>query len=85
MAQTLRLTLAQLLIPHSVAATMSQCSKALANFSRLLGLCRIQWSSFAKPHSEEYTPPHHLDGLQLLPVREFGNLSRFPFCAVVAP
>src|SRR6202051_5165582 len=26
-----------------------------------------------------------LDGLQLLPVRELGNLSGFPFCAVVAP
>ena len=45
-------------IPHSTAATMSQCSSALANFSRLSGLFRSQCSSFEKPHSDEYVPPH---------------------------
>ena len=37
-AQTLRFACAGFLIPQSVAATMSQCSNALANFSRFSGL-----------------------------------------------
>src|SRR5580704_3427531 len=45
-------------IPQSTAATMSQCSSAVANFSRLSGLLRSQCSSLEKPHSDEYVPPH---------------------------
>src|SRR5271165_7689823 len=58
-AQMLRFALLGSVTPHNVAATMSQCSNALANSPRLSGLWRSQWSSFANPHSEEYTPPHH--------------------------
>ena len=59
MAQTLRFPFFASVMPHSVAATMSQCSKAETNSPRFPGLCRSQCSSFEKPHSEEYTPPHH--------------------------
>ena len=59
MAQMLRFTFAGSLMPHRVAATMSQCSIADANSPRFSGLCRSQCSNFEKPHSEEYTPPHH--------------------------
>ena len=59
MAQTLRFTFLGSVMPHSVAATMSQCSNAETNSERFAGLCRSQCSSFEKPHSEEYTPPHH--------------------------
>jgi len=52
-AQTLRLTFFASEMPHSVAATMSQCSNAETHSPRLPGLCRSQWSSFEKPHSEE--------------------------------
>ena len=45
-------------MPHSTAATMSQCSSAVTSLPRLSGLWRSQCSSFEKPHSEEYTPPH---------------------------
>ena len=45
-------------MPASVAATMSQCSSTVTILSRLSGLCRSQCSSFEKPHSCEYTPPH---------------------------
>ncbi len=45
-------------MPASVAATMSQFSKALAKADRLSGLWRNQCSSLANPHSAEYTPPH---------------------------
>ena len=53
MAHTLRGTWAGSVMPHSVAATMSQCSSAVTNRLRLSGLCRSQWSSLEKPHSEE--------------------------------
>ena len=53
MAQALRLTSAGEVMPQRVAATMSQCSKAEANCSRLSGLWRSQWRSLAKPHSCE--------------------------------
>jgi hypothetical protein len=49
----LRFTCAGLVIPHSVAATMSQFSKALAKFLRFSGLWRSQCNSFAHPHSDE--------------------------------
>ena len=52
-AQTLRLTFFGSVMPHSVAATMSQCSKAEANSDLLSGLCRSQCSSLENPHSEE--------------------------------
>src|SRR5205809_1146793 len=57
-AQTLRFTFPGSVMPHSVAATMSQCSKAETSSARLEGLCRSQCKSFEKPHSDEYTPPH---------------------------
>src|ERR1700733_11178802 len=59
MAQMLRFTFAGSVTPVSVAATMSQCSSAVAKLSRLSGLCRSQCNSLANPHSWEYTPPHH--------------------------
>ena len=40
-------------MPQSVAATMSQCSRAVTKRSRLPGLWRSQCSSLAKPHSWE--------------------------------
>ena len=52
MAQTLRLTRSGFWMPQSVAAIMSQCSKALAKSLRFSGLCRSQWRSLAQPHSE---------------------------------
>jgi hypothetical protein len=58
MAQTLRFAFRGSVIPQSVAATMSQCSKAEANSARFAGLCRNQCKSFENPHSDEYTPPH---------------------------
>ena len=58
-AHVLRFTFFGSVMPHSVAATMSQCSNAETNSSRLSGLCRSQCSSFENPHSDEYTPPHH--------------------------
>ena len=53
MAQTLRFTFFGSVMPQSVAATMSQCSKAEANCPRLSGLWRSQCSSLENPHSEE--------------------------------
>ncbi len=53
MAQTLRGTSSGSPIPHSTAATMSQCSSAVAKRARFSGLCRSQCSSLAQPHSEE--------------------------------
>ena len=53
MAQTLRGTSAGSVMPHSTAATMSQCSSAVAKRARFSGLWRSQCSSLAKPHSEE--------------------------------
>jgi hypothetical protein len=52
-AHTLRGARSGSVMPQSVAATMSQCSSAVTNRDRLSGLCRSQWSSFEKPHSEE--------------------------------
>ena len=52
-AQILRFTFAGSVTPVNVAATMSQCSSAVANRSRFSGLCRSQCSSLAKPHSCE--------------------------------
>ena len=46
-------TLRGSVMPQSVAAAMSQCSKAVTNCARFSGLCRSQCSSFEKPHSEE--------------------------------
>ncbi len=71
--------------PHSVAATMSQCSSAVANRPRLSGLCRSQCSSFANPHSEEYTPPHHSMASSPARPRRLRDQRRFPPRAVVAP
>ena len=59
MAQTLRFTLPGSMMPHRVAATMSQCSKAETNSDRFSGLWRSQCRSLENPHSDEYTPPHH--------------------------
>src|ERR1700739_4914419 len=59
MAHTLRFTVCGSFTPQSVAAAISQFSRAVANLPRCSGLCRSQCSSFANPHSEEYTPPHH--------------------------
>src|ERR1039458_9504774 len=59
MAHTLRFTRLGSVMPQSVAAIMSQCSKAETNSERFSGLCRNQCRSFEKPHSDEYTPPHH--------------------------
>src|SRR5580704_7286077 len=58
-AQTLRFTLPGSVIPQSVAAAMSQCSKAETKSARFDGLWRSQCNNFEKPHSDEYTPPHH--------------------------
>src|SRR5213075_975683 len=58
-AQMLRLTFFASVMPHSVAATISQCSNAETNSARFPELCRNQCSSLEKPHSDEYTPPHH--------------------------
>src|SRR2546425_12010683 len=52
-AQMLRLTFFASVMPQSVAATMSQCSKAEMNFERLAELWRSQWRSLEKPHSDE--------------------------------
>ena len=52
-AHALRFTLPGSVIPQSVAATMSQFSKAEAKRPRFSGLLRSQWSSFEKPHSDE--------------------------------
>ncbi len=52
-AQMLRLTFFGSVMPQSVAATMSQCSKADSNAERCAGLWRSQCSSFENPHSEE--------------------------------
>src|SRR5437016_8641889 len=57
MAQMLRFTCFASVMPHNVAATMSQCSNAETNSERLAGLWRSQCSSLENPHSEEYTPP----------------------------
>jgi hypothetical protein len=59
MAQTLRRAFDGSAMPARVAATMSQCSNALAKRARLSGLWRRKCSSLANPHSWEYTPPHH--------------------------
>src|SRR5882672_8533109 len=53
MAQTLRLTCFGSVIPHKVAATISQCSNAEANAPLFPGLWRSQCSSFENPHSDE--------------------------------
>jgi hypothetical protein len=53
MAQALRFACLGSAMPQSVAATMSQCSKALAKAARFSGLCRRKCSSLAKPHSWE--------------------------------
>ena len=53
MAQTLRETCAGSVMPQRTAATISQCSSAVAKRARLSGLWRSQWSSLAKPHSLE--------------------------------
>ena len=52
-AHTDRGTFSALVSPESTAATMSQCSSAVANRPRLSGLWRSQWSSLANPHSDE--------------------------------
>src|SRR6266852_2865999 len=65
MAQMLRLTCFTSVTPHSVAATMSQCSNAETNAERLAGLWRSQCSSLENPHSEEYSPAP-LDGFEAL-------------------
>ena len=53
MAHTLRGTCSGSVIPHSTAATMSQCSSAVTNRPRMSGLCLSQCSSFENPHSDE--------------------------------
>src|SRR5690348_13086904 len=58
MAQMLRDTREESRCPVRTAATISQCSRAVPRFLRLSGLLRNQCRSLAKPHSEEYTPPH---------------------------
>jgi hypothetical protein len=52
-AHTLRGTRDASAMPHRTAATMSQCSSAVTNSSRLSGLWRSQCSNFEKPHSDE--------------------------------
>ena len=61
-------------MPHRTAATMSQCSNAVAIASRFAGLCRSQCSSFAKPHSDEYDAAAPLDRFEARPVRSLGDL-----------
>ena len=72
------------LMPHSTAATISQCSNAVAIWSRLPGLLRSQCSSFEKPHSDEYVPPHHRSP-RARARRACGDLGGFAPGAMVAP
>jgi len=51
--QTLRFNSLTVLMPLSVAATMSQCSRAVTKCERFSGLWRSQCRSLAKPHSCE--------------------------------
>src|SRR5579872_210027 len=52
-AQMLRFTFLGSDTPQRVAATISQCSNALAKLSRLSGLYLNQCSSLENPHSDE--------------------------------
>ena len=60
MAQTLRFTSLRIGDPAKRGGDHVAVFEARwRNLSRFSGLCRSQCSNLAKPHSEEYTPPHH--------------------------
>ena len=79
MAQTLRFASLGSVMPLSVAATMSQCSKAEANWLRLSGLWRSQWKQFGKSPLVGIDAAAPLDGFEVFFVGESGDLLGFGF------
>ena len=85
MAQTLRFAFRGSVMPQSVAATMSQCSKAETNFARCVGVVAQPVQQLGKSPLGGIDAAAPLDGFELFAVRGFGDLGGFAFGAVVAP
>ena len=85
MAQMLRFTSLGSVMPQSVAATMSQCSKALANSTALLRIVAQPVQQLGESPLMGVDPAAPLDRFQLFAVGELGNLLRLALGAMVAP
>ena len=69
-------------MPQRVAAIMSQCSNALANWCRFCGLCRSQCSSLAFGRIDAAAPVNYFETTAMRRARDLsGLLPR----AVIAP
>ena len=75
----------RLVMPHSVAATMSQCSSAVTKRARFSGLCRSQCSSLAKSPLVRIDAAAPLDAFEAQLVRLARDLLGLGKGAMIAP
>ena len=85
MAQALRFSALTSVTPESVAATMSQCSSAVTNFSRLLRIVAQPMQEFRKSPLVRVDAAAPCNAFKSQLVRLLGNLLGLGKGAMVAP